>query len=214
MRSLRLPRKSTLFYLIMAAVICWPLSQAQAGRVGTYITGFGGMTYVEDAGISGPGVPSGAEFTFDTGWNAGGAIGHDYGSFRAEVEVAYRENDLESASAPGFPTTPAQFGEQMQSLSYMLNLFLDFENNSPLTPYLGGGIGGATIEISDNTGFEDDDTVFAFKGAAGISWSLGPNLDLLVDYTYLRTTDPEFSSIQQEIEYSTHNVSGGIRFRF
>ena len=201
--------KSLWYSLVLAATLCWPLSSALAQGTGTYFSVFGGGTYLQDSEIDNSG---GSEFTFDTGWNVGGAIGQNYGNFRAELELAYRENDFDTLEIPGFGSFPSTAGENIWSLSYMLNLYWDFENQSPITPYVGGGIGGATIEISDDFGFEEDDTVFAYKGAAGIQWNLAPNLDLLVDYSYLRTTDPDFSGL--EMEYVSHNVSGGIRLMF
>ncbi len=203
-------RKPILFSLVLAAALCWPLN-ALAQGTGMYFSVFGGGTYVEDSEIDNSG---GSEYTFDTGWNVGGAIGHDYGNFRAELELAYRENDFDTLEIPGFAPIPALNGENISAFTYMVSFYWDFHNNSTITPYIGAGIGGATIEISDDFGFDDDDTVLAYKGSAGISLNLAPNMDLLLDYTYLATTDPEFLGGSLEMEYATHNLSGGLRFRF
>jgi len=201
-------RRPILFSLVLAAALCWPLN-ALAQGTGMYFSVFGGGTYLEDSEISNTG---GAEYTFDTGWNLGGAIGYDYGNVRAEFELAYRQNDFDSLNAPGFGSIPITSGADISALTYMINGYWDFQNSSPITPYIGAGIGGAYIEIEES-GLTADDTVFAYKGSAGVSWNLAPNMDLLVDYTYLAATDPEFFGVL-EMEYASHSVSGGLRFRF
>jgi len=216
MSPLRFNRKSILFSLALAVALFWPPNTALAQDTGMYFSVFGGGTYVEDSTLEVVGIEF-AELQFDTGWNVGGAIGHDYGNFRAELEVTYKENELDTLttfiSVPGLPAGVYPADGEVSALTYMVNVFWDFENSSPLTPYVGGGIGGASIDIDD-----EDDTAFAYKAAAGVAWKLGPNLDLLVDYSYLSTTDLEFNvsgaTIPVEADYTTHSVSGGIRFRF
>jgi len=208
-------RKPILFSLVLAAALCWPLN-ALAQGTGMYFSVFGGGTYLEDSTLEVVGSDV-MELEFDTGWNVGGAIGHDYGNFRAELELAYRENELDTVTI--FPNPfigpPGVYvwDGTVSTLTYMVNVFYDFENNSSLTPYIGAGIGGATINYEDNIlDIDEDDTVFAYKGVAGVALNLAPNLDLLVDYSYLATTDPDFDGV--DAEYATHSVSGGIRFRF
>lgn len=215
---------SSIFYRIsafvsfMAATLCGPINPALAGDTGMYFSVFGGGTYLENSTLQANGNDVG-ELTFDTGWNVGGAFGQDYGNLRAEIEAVYRLNQVDTADiSPNVPPNPyltpgkKKVDADATVLTYLVNVFWDFENKSPLTPYVGGGIGFATIDISDDVA-DEDNTVFAYKVATGIAWKLTPGLDLLVDYSFLATTDPEAYG-EVDAEYATHNLSGGIRFRF
>jgi opacity protein-like surface antigen len=104
----------------------------------------------------------------------------------------------------------------------MANAFWDIETGSPVTPYLGGGIGVANVSINDLGVFgisvvDDDDTVFAYQFGAGIALELNPNMALDFGYRYFVTTDPEFTDNfgdKFESEYQTHNASLGLRIMF
>ena len=186
-----------------------------------YLSGSGGVTILQDADNEFSTLPVVIITTFDTGWNAGGALGYDFGSFRTEFEVAYRENDGDKLKALGLT---APLVGKMSTLSYLFNVFYDYENSSPFTPYIGGGVGASTVSMdnlrSGTTGAtfaDDDETVFAYKIAVGAAYQVTPMFDLTLDYTYFATSDPEFSNpggLKFDSEYKSHNFNAGIRFNF
>jgi opacity protein-like surface antigen len=181
-----------------------------------------GGTWVEDADIdyNNPLFNDG-EATFDTGFNVGITGGVDCGPGRYELELSYRQNDFDEISAPGFASIPV--GGDISALAFMANAFWDIETGSPVTPYLGGGIGVANVSINDlaEPAFgqiaDDDDTVFAYQFGAGVALELNPNMALDLGYRYFATSDPEFTDVEGdkfESEYKTHNASLGLRIMF
>ena len=102
----------------------------------------------------------------------------------------------------------------VKTLSLMANGFLDLMPNSQISPFFGGGIGIANVEADlDYPGLgSEDDTVFAYQVAAGVSFAASENVNIDVQYRFFGTSDPEFGMI--EAEYQTHNAMIGMRFGF
>jgi opacity protein-like surface antigen len=107
----------------------------------------------------------------------------------------------------------------ISALGFLANIYYDFKNTSPFTPYIGGGIGFATIYVSQGTSnlnllwFEDDDTVFAYQLGAGVGYDVSKNWTIDLGYRYFGTSDPQFGN-QFKADFGSHNVSLGARYRF
>lgn len=155
----------------------------------------------------------------DTGFNVGAAAGYDFGMGRAELEIAYRQNDMDKFTLEGISVNA---GGDVSALSFMANGYFDIHNQSPVTPYIGAGIGLARVSVNDVTVLgekiaDDSDTVFAYQLAAGVGWEFMPNLTLDLGYRYFATADPEFNDVEGdkfESEYKSHNLSVGLRIAF
>lgn len=214
------------FFCCLAAVGVFGVNATAA--VGPYFSIQGGATWVQDADfdydLPSPFSISG-ESEFDTGFNIGLAGGYDYGLARLEAEVAYRENDFDKlkANISGFGspldgTFEGSVDGEINSLSFMVNGFLDFENETSVTPYLGAGLGVANVEVKGDDFDDDDDTVFAYQFAAGLAFAVSPYLSLDLGYRYFATEDPEFDDdvvgASYDNEYQTHNASLGLRMTY
>lgn len=219
--------KRALLSLCLLAACALPALPAEASGIGPYMTMQAGGTWVEDADVEYDGV-SPADLTleaeFDAGYRLAAALGYDYGLLRLEGEFAYRENDVDSFSGR-FLGTPFAFAADgdVSATSFMFNGFWDLETGSPMTPYLGAGIGLANVsydDVVDDVGapfIDDDDTVLAFQFAAGLAFEVTPVLTLDLGYRYFATDDPELEDAfgdSLETEYKSHNASVGLRFMY
>ncbi len=184
-----------------------------------YFTGLIGLGFLEDADNTSPGFAD-INSEYEAGFNTGVALGYDWGKFRAEFEISYKENDIDELQTLGVPA--ASTGD-FSALSYLLNVFYDFENSSLVTPYLGAGLGIATINANNvaSAGIinsDDEDTEFAFKFALGAAYHMSPSIDLLADYSYFGTSDPEFTNsvtgANFDSEFLSHTLNFGVRFKF
>ena len=162
------------------------------------------------------------EFSFDPGFVVSAAIGNDFGNgFRLEMEYSFRANDLEKAEGTEYYQDyyvndsndySESLGGDVMTNSLMANVFYDFAPSSPVSPFIGGGIGFANIEGDiDFQGNEDDD-VFAYQLGAGIAFALNPKMKIDVQYRFFATEDPDFYGL--EAEYLTHNLMIGLRTSF
>ena len=103
--------------------------------------------------------------------------------------------------ADGFTGTRPVKGN-FSMLAFMANVDYDFDMGSPWKPYVGGGLGFASISLdteSQATGrslVDDDDIVFAYQVGAGIGYefplSEGRSLTVSLDWRYFDTQTPTF----------------------
>ena len=196
-------------------VLC--MSHVVYAADGPYFSGHLGATVLMDSTFSDTVIPgSTAEAEFDTGLVAAAAVGYKTGMMRLEGEFSYRSNGLDKVTDLGGPFSASG---DVTAFSGMLNGYVDLDNQTAITPFLMAGIGFSNISldgvvIDGFPFFDEDDTVFAYQGGAGVGIALAPNLMLDVEYRYFATTDPEFSDNFLEAEYGTHNFMAGVRVSF
>ncbi len=219
-------KKSTIIAASLAAAVTAP------AYAETYLRGFGGYTALDDLEFNTALGPVTSDM--DDGFNVGAAAGletslmryltpsENIGS-RVEVEYGYRENEVETHRLGGARLTPST--GDVTAHTVMTNLLIDFNKQSPLTFYAGGGLGVAFVNM-DNFGgagvnvFDDDDTTFAYQGIAGAEYKIDQRWSVFGEYRYLGMTDPEVTlfpaagGVSRDIGFDSHNVGGGIRFRF
>lgn len=193
-----------------------PASAGQFEEGGNFYVGIGGGANIaNDMGISGTGIAADAEL--DTGFAGMGALGFGLANgFRFELELTYRENDIDNVSG----TTGGS--DDVSARALMGNVFYDFHNSSPVTPYLGGGFGYSQISVNRAQGaaflLDDDDDVFAYQGIAGLSYDLRDSLQLFADYRYFSAAEDlrvtANTGARVDVDYDTHTVMAGLRWVF
>ncbi|MDO3377331.1 outer membrane protein [Geoalkalibacter halelectricus] len=184
-----------------------------------YLSVHVGATWLDDADNDFKGFPLTFKSEYDTGYTVGAAAGYDFNMWRAEFEIAYRQNDVDKIKIPG---ETFNGGGDTSALSFMVNGYFDIHNQSAFTPYLGAGIGLARVSANDWKAegekiVDDSDTVFAYQLGAGVGWEFMPNLTLDLGYRYFATADPEFRDVDGdkfESEYKSHNLMLGLRIGF
>jgi len=132
------------------------------------------------------GPPNGQNLSLDEGVTFGGALGFDYADgIRTELEYRYASTDIESVTTLGGPAPGAAVpsDEDISAHLLMANFYFDFTNDSPLTPFIGGGVGGAFV-TNENGG---RDAALAYQGRAGVSLAMGGGFSADMEYIYLRT---------------------------
>lgn len=153
---------------------------------------------------------------FDRGLMGSLAFGYDYGSnWRSEIELSRRTNDLDTVAG-------TNAAGKMQATSLMLNALYDFDINSPVTPYLGAGLGYSQVKLKNASPFgassiNDSDRALAYQGIAGLSFAVTEAVDLFADYRYFATRNLDMNTAAgtaASFDASTHSVMAGLRFNF
>ncbi|MEQ1888480.1 MAG: OmpA family protein [Alphaproteobacteria bacterium] len=188
-----------------------------AANEGPFVGVMGGVNFTGDQDISGTGVGVNRSADTDAGWAVLPSIGYRYqNGLRAELELGYRSNDVDSLSGV---TTGA--GE-ITAKSAMLNLLYDANSEGRLSPYIGAGAGYAQVEY-DGVGpigagrINDEDNVFAYQGIAGVSYRMSEAVELAAEYRYFATQDPDLrtsAGVAVEGEYDSHAALVGLRWNF
>jgi len=191
----------------------------------TYEAGFSAIPNQNLTGADASGAGLWGKVNSDPGFTVGGAVGvrlHDY--LRTELNLSYRENDLDSMSVGvSFPSTSAS-GE-ISLFSALLNVIGDLDLGWRVVPYAGIGIGYGLFEIDAETSnfiqIDDDASVFAWNLLAGASYRYSEVTEFSLGYRYLATTDPEINSQiaffgprRLDSEFDAHELVVGLRFNF
>jgi len=189
--------------VLLIAAQAW----AQARPQGLYLSGNIGFGIRSDSKLTG----SAGEFDNDPAFVINGALGIRLKqNFRVEGEIGYHLNAADRTS------NGQDFNFSV--ISFMGNAYFDIPTQSPLTPYLGAGLGfGIAGGSEDSFDTSDSDLVGAFQLMAGVGYDISPKATLTFGYRYFTTTDPDFVLAGPgffETEYSSHDFLFGARFRF
>src|SRR5436190_15317685 len=94
-----------------------------------------------------------AKAKYDSGFNAGGRLGIQYGPLRVEEEYSYRHNGLSTSTNTNAFFSSGAFTGNRNTHSIMTNFIYDFTVGWPVTPHIGFGVGAVknVDSISLNT---------------------------------------------------------------
>lgn len=146
-------------------------------------------------------------------------LGYYYNDvMRTEVELGYRTNKVDEIAG-----SSAGIAGDATTYSAMVNVVFDFKNNTAITPYIGGGLGIAHVDLDGvnpvNTSLTLDDTttIPAGQAIAGLSYSLNKNWDIFADYRFFSdiggNDDYALSNgSTAEADYSAHSGFLGVRY--
>jgi len=200
----------------------WTMLDSERGSLGrTAAAGGGSLTVREN---------------WNDGFNTGVRGGYEWGPWRFEEEFRFQTNGLHSlslsAASPGWPAgTSTQVGGDRNAFAFMTNAIYDFAVGWPVTPHIGAGIGavilhdGATTQVGSvihpggGKFSSSSRTELGYQGIAGVRYNINPSLAFDLDYRYLGTTDPRFSSnvgpfTTYRSGYSSHNLVASLTVRF
>ena len=153
-----------------------------------------------------------------TGFNVGGALGWNLGpDLSLEIEGFYTHSAYDS---------PLVSSGSLETMSFMGNIFWNFDCGGKWKPFIGAGLGGAQVTITDGvyggvpfTG--DSDIVFAWQAMAGVTIPVAETVDLLIEYRFQSAEDTTLDitngvgvTLPVTQEYQSHNLSAGFRLHF
>ena len=190
-------------YGIVLFVSALVFAASYASAEGLYVRGIAGATFPTDTTISGDTLDS-YEIEYDTGWLLGAAVGNVLNNnVRVEGEFAYSKSDVDKWDGQ------VVVDIDMEVWSFLVNCYYDIQTDSPVTPFIGGGIGVANVDLNVQ-GDSADATVFAYQASAGIGYAVNDSVTIELGYRYMGTSAPEYEN-NIEGEHGSHNVYGGVR---
>ncbi len=228
---------------------------AQADDTGAYVSVHAGWSNVNDTDLdyseaggtfngTGPVDTVKTEVDLASAVEFGGAVGYDFGTVRADVEIDYSRNRVKGLAVKSLNGTAVTTisppdgadlcdylevdnctisgnkvsfsnGGKVRQLSALVNIWLDLPIGDTVTPYIGGGVGVGGFEIEG-----EGKASFAFQVGAGVAFSLSPKVALTVDFRHreingARFTDAAAPSFALDVgKLKTNSVSAGIRIKF
>ncbi len=185
-------------------------------------------------------VSDGLRNRYNIGYDVGGNIGYDFGKFRAEFEVAYKDNELTNvnvlAAIPAIRLSNGTTGVpavgnyrdavgNTRVLSFMANGLFDFGGeNGDLGGFIGGGAGIARVQqksfslASGGAAYLDDsDTGFAWQVLAGIYKPVTKHVDIGLKYRYFNVPDVDTfttTGLANRTHYHSHSLLLTLAYNF
>ncbi len=154
---------------------------------------------------------------------AGQSIYHD----PATTMYADLHDSHKPLAAEAITSAPQAVVGDFSMIAFMANVDYDFDTGSRWVPYVGGGLGVATISIDTetNTGrstADDSDTVFAYQVGAGLGYEFpleeSRSVTVSLDWRYFATQDPTFKGDvtggEFDVGISGHDIGIGIIYGF
>ena len=221
---------------IALALASTALAGPALARDGAFYIGVnGGPMIVEDVTFDIGSLQNVAVADHDYGYDVDGVVGYDFGAFRLEAEVGYREARLDSyrSGTTTFrgPITPGNavagtFNDAVgrtSALSFMVNGLLDFGDDDGLTGFIGGGAGVARVKASNyrinpaGAFLNDSDTGFAYQALAGVRAPLSDNVDVSLKYRFFNVDNVNLigaTGNSFNTRFRSHSILGGLTFNF
>jgi len=227
-------KKRLIVFIVLAMFVIPAVVSATPPRPGPYVSGYLGLSQPMDMDANSTQYGPGGKIyndrvEFDPSLNIGGSGGFDFGFVRLEGELSYKNGEMSSITEQISNTRYTNVDGRVGVFTVMFNTFLDMRNPSPVTPYIGIGVGIATLYLDDTYGTEvstgyrqrlyesNDEAVFAYQAAAGLEIALTQMLSLDLGYRYFGTTKANFNrntSTETEMKFESHNASIGFRVKF
>jgi opacity protein-like surface antigen len=176
----------------------------EKGINGPYVELQGGAAFLTDSDVN-PSVDT------DTGYALGVAAGYKFGKVRAEAEVGYQKNEVDSCSINSSRCRNAT--GDIKAYTFLVNGYYDFINKTRFTPYLTAGIGVAKVDADVNRIAHVDDVDFAYQVGAGVAYAINKNISIDLKYRYLDTVE-DIGFENTDPEFSTHNVFLALKYFF
>lgn len=140
------------------------------------------------------------------------------GNWRVELAGGYRSQDAASKIRVGtFILSPE--GDKAQILSVDINGYYDFPVSGPVKPYVGAGIGAASIKLDDGV-IDDTGSALTLQAIAGASVAVSPTVSLFAEARYQRVgpirveTSSAGGDSKSKFDFSSAGALVGVRFGF
>jgi len=182
---------------------------------GLYSTVFGGLSLVTpNIDVTYKNVYLN-QSNYNSGFDAGGALGYKSSIWRYEVEVTYFDAIINQIAVDRVvDKTPQGYNDGVLGF---LNILLDIpvSANNLIQPYLGAGIGYAWIQnnVTNTTNtvqFNPNNYSLAYQVTAGLIYNFVENWSLSASYHFMSTT--HINTLGSN--FQTSLVNGGITYRF
>lgn len=172
-------KRNLLTLIVFFCFTAWSLNAEDNGNPNMYAGCFGGVNFLST---------SHRIFKPETGFTIGifTGIKLDKG-FRAEIEVAYRNNQGKGKNYPIMV-------KNATAISLMTNIIKDFDTGTCLTPFIGAGVGSARLDFKFIDKEKHHNRVsrgkvekwLCYQVFLGVNYKLSRQMDIGVEYRFFQ----------------------------
>ncbi|ESA38285.1 hypothetical protein N836_33185 [Leptolyngbya sp. Heron Island J] len=169
-------------------------------------------------------IPIDISLDTETGFGINGAVGYRFDDARVELEVAYTNNDVESITVNDLDEI--SLDGEIESTQFMVTGYYDIPTNSRFSPYIGGGVGIATLTADDIetdipglglVALDDTGTSFVFQVKAGVGYQISRQANIFLGYRLHGIPGQDFEVFDTDFDADTflvHSLQLGARYEF
>ena len=196
--------------VVLALTTCLFSTQALAmDEARSYFALGGGASKMNGAGVT---DPSGAtRISVEPGFNAMIATGLAWDVGRLEFSGGVLYEKLDQVNKAGGLWTDTE-GE-LTMYNVMMSVFFDFNKDGMVSPYFGGGVGGARLDLTSPALSGNDAFSFAYQLGAGLTLNTSDDFVIDVGYRMLGTNNLDFGATTSDY-FVFQNVNVGLRWLF
>ena len=178
------------FLMIMVFAASFMASSTQAANDKIYFPGKAGLSITDDLDSSDLNISSSLRHNVD------GSFDNEMGRFRVgSVEV----DEVNGITSP--------IDTDLSALTFMPNGYYDIEiANSPITPFIGSGVGLVSSEIDAGTSGSVDEEDLGYQFMSGLGFDVSPTTVLTGEYRFLGIVGSD--------AHNTHAFVFGARLMF
>lgn len=217
-------RRSIVSGITLSILVAAP---ALAQDKGAYVGAEGGFNIVTDRDFDNG--SNGIALSSDQGggFAAGAVLGYDFGKWRMEVEGVRRGNGIDSldftnGGGLGLIGEVGNASGRLNSTAALANVIYELGGNDEWTPYLGAGVGVASVKLDSVAGFgtaiaDSEDTAIALQAMAGIEKMITDSVAVSAAYKYFRTVDGRFAfadGATADMNYGAHSILFSLLYKF
>lgn len=163
------------------------------------------------------------ETYLDDGYHAAATLGYDFGNgWSLEGEFGYIHAEQNGGTYGPYEVPVTGTGTVTYGL---LNAWHGFDLGSGITPFIGGGVGVASLtldsvytgDLFEASTFEDSATTYAAQIGGGVAIKVSDDLSLVGRYSYFKTGDVDFVDGQGTTltsSFGTHLLDVGLKLSF
>ena len=172
---------------------------AEESSKGVYVHGSIGGSSMANQAVTGIAeqIKHGKDFSYEIG------IGYDFGKYRLEASFVDHEHNKGNWAAGNCSDCKGSWQ------SVLATAYVDFENNSYWTPFVGLSVGSMSSDLSTN-----EATGFVYGVQAGASYKVKENVDIVGKISLLRADDLDYGNTVVIPESHIYSAQIGARYRF
>lgn len=171
---------------------------------------------------------------FDLGLGASGALGYDFGSFRADAEFTYLSSNFVFGVHKTMRRQPGDMAnDTLTVLAGTANAWYDLDTGTAWSPYIGVGVGAANLQVKLRGGnqetqatpeFDGSGWGFVYKAGVGVAVEVLSGFSLVAGYQFFGTLETTVTDGNQDTGTAddhtvkptlmAHGLNVGLRFLF
>ncbi|MEB3231696.1 MAG: outer membrane beta-barrel protein [Leptolyngbyaceae bacterium] len=160
----------------------------------------------------------------DTGFGVSGAVGYQFDSARAELELGFGSNPVDGVTVGDGEEVSAD--GHLNNWTLAANGYYDIPTNSAFRPYVGAGVGvaklvadGVSVELPalGDAGLDESGVSFLFQAQAGLAYDFSDDASAFVGYRLQGIPGQNFSAADVDLNADTvliHSAQVGAQYRF